>query len=150
MITRPLDLASKLRSEPRCMDSLFYVNAGLIVFFFFWFGSRFILTPGLGVDFRMPEMTGANATARPTECVISVRASGQIFADGLLNLAQLRDWLRVQAKGSKEPSLLIRASGEVRVQELTEIVSAAQSAGFVRIVVGTEEVSTDVVTQRSR
>ncbi len=132
------------------MDSLFYVNAGLIALFFFWFGSRFVLAPGLGVDFRMPEMAGARAAARPTESVISVRASGQIFADGLLNLVQLRDWLRVQAKGLKEPSLLIRASGEVTVQELTEIVSAAQEAGFVRIVVGTEELSTDAATQGSR
>ena len=31
MITRPLDLASKMRPEPRNFDWLFYVNAGLLV-----------------------------------------------------------------------------------------------------------------------
>ena len=30
MITRPLDLASKLRPEPRNFDWLFFVNAGLL------------------------------------------------------------------------------------------------------------------------
>ena len=150
MITRPLDLGSRLRPEPRSMDSLFYVNAAPIVVFFFLFGSRFVLAPGLGVDFQMPEMSGAIAGARTTECVISVRPSGQIFADGLLDLAQLRDWLQVQAKALREPTLLVRASTGVRVQELTEIVSAARAAGFVRVVVGAEDPSGKVEDERRR
>ena len=48
MITRPLDLASKLRPEPRNFDWLFFVNAGLLVLFFVLFGSRFVLAPGEG------------------------------------------------------------------------------------------------------
>lgn len=125
------------------MDSLFYVNAGLIVLFFFLFGSRFVLAPGLGVDFQMPTMAGAMAGVRTTECVISVGPSGQIFADGLLDLRQLRDWLQVQAKKTKEPSLLIRASTGVRVEDLTDIISAARAAGFVRVVIGAEEPTSD-------
>ncbi len=140
MITRPLDLASRLRPEPRSLDYWFYVNAGLIVLFFSLFGSRFVLAPGLGVDFEMPRIAGARAGAVTTERVISVRPAGQIFAaNGLLNIAQLREWLRSEAGKLREPSLLIRASADVPVSELAEIVGAAREAGFVRVVLGAEE-----------
>lgn len=139
MITRPLDLASKLRPPPRNFDGLFLVNGGLLVLFFLMFGSRFVLAPGLGVDFRMPAMAGALAGAAPAEHVISVLPSGQIFADGLLNMAQLRQWLQTEAKKSRQPSLLVRASVGVPVEEMADIVSAAREAGFVHIVLGAEE-----------
>ena len=53
MITRPLDLAAKMRAEPRSFDALFYVNVGVLALFFLVFGSRFVLAPGLGVDFKL-------------------------------------------------------------------------------------------------
>lgn len=139
MLTRPLDLASRLSREPRNFDFLFYVNAGLIVLFFSLAGSRFILAPGLGVDFRIPDMPGAVAGAAPTERVISVLPSGQIFADGLVNLPQLQVWLRAEAKTLRQPSLLVRASAGVPLAEVAEIASAARAAGFVRVVVAAEE-----------
>lgn len=142
MITRPLDLASRLRSEPRSFDYWFFVNAGLLVLFFSLFGSRFVLAPGLGVDFEMPRMEGARAGAVATERVISVRPAGQIFAaNGLLNKAQLREWLRAEAAKLREPSLLVRASADVPVSEVAEIVSAAREAGFMRVVLGAEELA---------
>ncbi len=139
MITRPLDLASRLRPEPRSFDSLFYVNAGLIVFFFSLLGSRFVLAPGLGVDFKMPEMPGAIAGGATTGRVISVLPSGQIFADGLLNMPQLKAWLAAEAKTMKQPSLLVRASADVPFSQLADISSAARQAGFVRVVMAAEE-----------
>lgn len=140
MITRPLDLANRLRPEPRSFDYWFFVNAGLLVLFFSLFGSRFVLAPGLGLDFEMPRIAGARGGATTTERVISVRPAGQIFAaNGLLNHAQLADWLRTEAAKLREPSLLVRASADVPVAELAEIVSAAREAGFVRVVLGAEE-----------
>lgn len=144
MITRPLDLARRMRPAPRSFDGLFFVNVGLLVLFFFLFGSRFVLAPGLGVEFRMPELTGAVAGAAPTERVISVLPSGQVFADGLLNMAQLSEWFRVEAKKLKEPSLLVRASAGVPLSRLAEIVGAAREAGFTRVVVGAEEPAQDL------
>jgi biopolymer transport protein ExbD len=139
MIARPLDLSSKLRPEPRNFDFLFLVNGGLIVLFFTLFGSRFVLAPGLGVDFKMPEMSGALAGAVATDRVISVLPSGQIFADGLLSMDELRDWLKGEARKLKQPSLLVRASADVPVSQLAAIVSAAREAGFVKIILGAEE-----------
>ncbi len=82
------------------------------------FGSRFVLAPGLGVDFRMPELTGARAGAATTQRVISVLPSGQIFADGLLNKPQLRLWLKAEAAKLKQPSLLVRASAGVPLSDV--------------------------------
>jgi len=130
MITRPLDLAAKLRPPPRSFDALFYVNVGVLALFFLMFGSRFVLAPGLGVDFKLPEMPGALASAVTTTSTISVKNSGQILADGLLSMAQLREWLKLEAKKNKHPSLLVRMSAGVPVSVQNEIVSAAREAGF--------------------
>jgi biopolymer transport protein ExbD len=140
MITRPLDLAARLRPEPRPFDAWFYVNAGLTAFFLTLLGSRFVLAPGLGVDFRLPQLAGARAGAAAASCYLSVQASGQIStADGLVELAQLPDWLRGQARRDPHPTLLVRASAGVTVAELTAIKAAAQAAGFESMVLAAEE-----------
>ena len=141
MITRPLDLASKLRPDPRSFDALFYVNVGVLALFFFSFGSRFILAPGLGVDFELPVVKGAISNAVTTTSTISVKNSGQIFADGLLSLPQLREWLNAEAKKNKHPSLLVRMSAGVPVSLQTEIASAAREAGFEAVTLAAEEPS---------
>src|ERR1035441_6645559 len=86
MIARPLDLASRLRPPPHGTGALHYVNVGLLGLFFSVFGSRFVLAPGLGVDFQLPQLSGARADASPTTSyIINVLRSGQIFTeDGLV------------------------------------------------------------------
>lgn len=133
MITRPLDLASRLRPDPRNFDWLFYVNAGLIGLFFAVFGSSFVLAPGMGLDFRLPQAAGATAAAAVPTTVVSVTDSGQIFADGLRTIDQLGEWLRQEAAKTREPVLIVRASREVRVSLLAEIANAAAAAGFKRV-----------------
>ena len=131
MITRPLDLAARLRPEPRNFDGLFLVNAGLLALFFALFGSRFVLAPGLGVDFRLPLVSGANANARPPTHVISVINSGQIFTnDGLRKMSELGVWLKSQAANTEEPLLLVQAGDDVSVAVLADVASAARGAGF--------------------
>ena len=143
MITRPLDLASKLRLEPRNFDFLFFFNVGVIVLFFTLFGSRFVLAPGLGVDFQMVQVpTSALGVARTTT-TISVKRDGQIFAPtGTVTLPQLRDWLRVQAKLFKVPVLLVRADGSVPMEVLAGVCSAAHEAGFAHVQLGAEAIPT--------
>jgi biopolymer transport protein ExbD len=139
MITRPLDLASRLRSEPRRFDGLFFVNGGLLVLFFVLFGSRFVLSPGLGVEFELPRVAGANAGARPTTHVITVVNAGQIFAgDGVRGIDQLPGWLNAQAKTVRTPSLLVEAGAGVPTSMLAEILGMAQQAGFSVIIAAQE------------
>lgn len=132
MVTRPLDLASKLRSPPRNFDALFYVNVGALGLFFALFGSRFVLTPGFGVDFRLPAVAGATANERHATHVISVDGSGQILtSDGVRTMAQLEEWLIAEGKRVKEPVLLVRGDERVETVVVAAIATAAQRAGFV-------------------
>jgi biopolymer transport protein ExbD len=134
MITRPLDLASRLRPEPRNFDALFYVNVGLLVGFFFLFGSRFVLAPGLGVDFRLPTAAGVNANAKRPSHVIDVLATGQIFtSDGARKMEEMDAWFVEQARTTKEPLLLVRGDARVLTSVVAQISSAAKRAGFVDV-----------------
>ena len=131
MITRPLDLASRLRPPPRGLDWLFFVNVGLLALFFSVFGSRFVLAPGLGLNFRLPGAAGPAVSARPASHVISVLDSGQVFTpDGLTSVPALGPWLKVQAGRVESPTLLVRAGAGVPTSVLAEVASAAHGAGF--------------------
>ncbi|OHE78735.1 MAG: hypothetical protein A3G75_00555 [Verrucomicrobia bacterium RIFCSPLOWO2_12_FULL_64_8] len=135
MITRPLDLESRLRPPPRSIDALFLVNGALLVLFFFLFGSRFVLAPGLGVGFELPESSGAMRGAVPATVVISVQQSDMVLVpDAMLNYAQLRDWLKKRAKGEKDLVLLVHADRRrVPSEDVTIIAEMATSAGFARV-----------------
>lgn len=142
MITRPLDLASKLRPEPRSFDALFYVNAGLLVLFFAVFGSRFVLAPGLGLE--LPVVEGSNQRAESTTDFITVSNAGQILAgDGPRDLKQLRGWLQQQVqlrqKQRRAPTLLVTASANVPNATVNEITAIAYATGFTRVILATAE-----------
>jgi biopolymer transport protein ExbD len=131
MITRPLDLASRLRPEPRNFDAWFYVNAAVLAVFFLVFGSRFILAPGLEIGFQLPVAAGARAGAGTATHYITVRNSGEIFGnDGLMNLAQLAAWLQAEAPKTRQPVLLVKASSGVTSAQIAQIYSAAFGAHF--------------------
>jgi biopolymer transport protein ExbD len=144
MIARPLELAARLSPPPRNFDAYFFINGGLLVLFFALFGSRFVLEPGLGVDFQLPAVVGARQGAVGTTCHISVLRSEQIFTDdGLLNLENLPDWLKAQAQKTPHPALLIRASTHVPVADISRIFSMARSAGFGPVILAAEEPASD-------
>ena len=139
MITRPLDLAARLRPPPRSLDPVFYVNAGLIVLFFSLFGSRFVLSPGLGIDFRLPVMPGAVAGGRPTDVVIAVRSADMVMVEGfVLNLPKLKTWLEQRAEGHHDLRLLVQASAELSLEDMTQIEDMAHSAGFAVVQIAAE------------
>lgn len=131
MITRPLDLTAKLRPEPRNLDWLFFVNAGLLGLFFALFGSPFVLAPGLGLNFRLPSVAGADANAKAFTHAISV-VNGELILtdDGQRKLGELKGWLQQKAKGVKSPLLLVRGSAEMQISVLADISDAATAAGF--------------------
>lgn len=140
MISRPLELASRLRPEPRSFDWLFYVNAGLIVLFFFLFGSRFVLAPGLGVNFNLPTLTPGSTSLAPTTHRISVISANLILAgEGAINnMKDLETWLTREAKKTRQPSLLVFIGSNVPISVFTDISRAADRAGF-RVQMATQE-----------
>jgi biopolymer transport protein ExbD len=144
MIARPLDLASRLRPPPQGTGALHYVNVGLLGLFFAVFGSRFVLAPGIGLDFQLPQLPGAQSGAAQATDVISILRSGQIFtSDGLVDLGQLRQWLKSRAGKDPHPTLLIRASSGVTLDELIQIEGAAHDAGF-RVLLAAAEAAAPV------
>lgn len=141
MITRPLDLSSRLRPPPRSFDVVFYVNAGLIVLMFVLFGSRFVLSPGVGVDFRLPTILGEAAlnAAVPTDVVIAVKGADLAFVEGAkVNSEGLRLWLIERAKGREGLRLLIQADASLSTKELTDICEMARKAGFAAVQIAAE------------
>ena len=141
MITRPLDLASRLRPEPRNFDWIFYVNGVALVFFFFLYGSPFVLAPGLSIE-ELPVAAGANANAKPTTHFITVLETGHIYTpDGPLKLDQVDAWLAVQAKTVKAPVLLVRGDAKVPISIISLISGAARRVGFVDVTLASVEAS---------
>lgn len=139
MITRPLDLESRLRPPPRSFDTLFLVNGGLLVMYFLLFGSRFVLAPGLGVDFALPEMKGSAEAAAPTDLVINVPRSNMVLVNtGRLTYEQLRGWLEEHGRHEPGLMLLVRADRNVPSGDLTIIAEMARKAGL-RVHLAVEE-----------
>jgi biopolymer transport protein ExbD len=134
VITRPLDLLSKLRPRPRNYDFLFLVNGGLIALFFTLFGSQFVLSPGLRInntDIRLPTSPSALDGATATRVSISVNANGQIWGDtGLIAPARLQEWMRAQAKRAPGTVLLVIVDKDATAGVLANISEAATAAGF--------------------
>lgn len=134
MITRPLELAERLRLQPRSFDALFFVNVALLVLFFDVFGSRYVLAPGLGVDFRLPAMAGANASAKSPTHVIDVLATRQVLTShGVRKIEELESYFAEQAGDTREPLLLVRGDAAVTNADVATITSAAKRAGFVDV-----------------
>lgn len=139
MITRPLDLSSRLRPPPRSFDFLFYVNAGLIALMFVLFGSRFVLSPGLGVDFKVPTMDAALPGAVPTDVVIAVKGADLAFVEGAkVDSAGLRHWLIERANGHPGLRLLVQADASLSTKDLTDIYEMARTAGFAAVQIAAE------------
>jgi biopolymer transport protein ExbD len=139
MITRPLNLSTRLRPPPRSFEFLFFVNAGLIALFFVLFGSRFVLSPGLGVDFNVPELPGALTGAVATDVVIAVKGADLAFVEGAkVNFAGLSQYLVERAKGRQKLRLLVQADATLTTRELTEIYDMARAAGFAAVQIAAE------------
>jgi biopolymer transport protein ExbD len=143
MITRPLNLSTRLRPPPRSFEFLFFVNAGLIALFFVLFGSRFVLSPGLGVDFSVPELPGSLAGAVATDVVVAVKGADLAFVEGAkVNFAGLRRYLAERADGREKLRLLVQADAALTTRELTEIYDMARAAGFAAVQIAAEPAPT--------
>lgn len=139
MIARPLELSSKMRAMPRNFDVFYYVSAGLIALLFVMFGSRFVLSPGLGVDFRVPSSSAALNGAMPTDVVIAVKGPDLAFVEGAkVNAAGLRSWLVNRAQGHAGLRLLVQADASLSTNDLTGIYEMARAAGFAAVQIAAE------------
>ena len=134
MITRPLDVSTRLRPPPRNFDCLFWVNGALIALFFSFFGSRFVLSPGIGMgkaEGMLPVVPNAVSGAVATQLQLEVAEGGKLCIDtGFISFEALRDWLAEQAKRTPGAILLIKYNVSNPLDLLMRIVGAAGEVGL--------------------
>jgi biopolymer transport protein ExbD len=134
VITRPLDVSTRLRPPPRSFDYLYWVNVVVIALFFTYFGSRFVLSPGIAMgkgERLLPVFSSAVAGAVPTQLTVQIAQGGQLYVDtGFVTFEKLRGWLAAQARQTPGATLLILAHPSNSVDLLNKITDAANSVGI--------------------
>ncbi len=133
MITRPLELQSRLSPPPRDLDFFAWVNVGVIVLFFSLMGSRFVLAQGLLVgdgNFALPQSAGQQFVTTAS-VVVSYRQDDVILFEGaIVKLPELRSKLEAYAKQHPGEVLLLLADKHVSAQAVTDLSVMARAAGF--------------------
>jgi biopolymer transport protein ExbD len=141
MITRPLDLESKLSAPPRDLDVLFWVNAGVVLLFFSILGSRFVLAPGLSMQVGSELVLPGSHTASQgaASIVVSYRRDNMVlFEGGIYELRDLRPRLEQYAKEHPGSVMLVRYDKAVSMQGFVDLCDLAQAAGFAHVQLATE------------
>ena len=148
MITRPLDLVSRLSPPPRDLDFVAWVNVGVVVLFFSLLGSRFVLAPGKLVD-----VGGAGALVLPqvdaggmiegssaASVVVSYRRDNVIlFEGGMYSLADLRKHVEGYAKQHPGAVMLVHFDRQVSVQAFLDLCDMAREVGFANVLLASEK-----------
>jgi biopolymer transport protein ExbD len=141
MITRPLELQSRLSPPPRDLDVFFWVNVAAICLFFALLGSKFVLAPGLpvgvGAGLELPQTKGAVPGA--ADVVVSYRRDNMIlFEGGIYELANFRAVLERYAKAHPGATMIVRADRQVSMQGFLDLCDLARTAGFAAVHVAAE------------
>ncbi len=151
MITRPLELESRLSPPPRDLDFVAWVNAAVIVLFFSLLGSRFVLAPGLPVGVSdqggglelprggvTPQSTGAASV------VVSYRRENVIlFEGGMYSLVDLRKQMADYVRKHPRAVMLVRADRQVSLQDALDLIAMARSVGFANVLLAAEPPAKD-------
>ena len=149
MITRPLELQSRLSAPPRDLNFFAWVSVGVIALFFGLLGSRFVLPPGTVIDtgsgaenaFILPQGGSIPDGVGPaTSVVVSYRRDNVIlFEGGMYTLIELRKHMEAYAKEHPKAVMLVRADRQVSVQAFLDLCEMAKQVGFARVVMAAEQ-----------
>lgn len=151
MITRPLDLESRLSPPPRDLNAVAWVNVGLVVLFFSLLGSRFVLAPGVLVGVgesgvvELPMVNASSITAVATSVVVTYRRDNVIlFQGGMYTLTELRKHMEVYAKKHPGSVMQLNVDKQVSTQAWADLGEMARSVGFANVIlVAAEPISSD-------
>lgn len=150
MITRPLDLESRMSPPPRDFNAVAWVNVGLIVLFFTLLGSRFVLATGVLVGvgeagaIELPSVNPASASTAATSVVVSYRRDNVIlFEGGMYSLAELRKHMEAYTRNNPGSVMLVRADKQVSNQALADLFAMAGAVGFKNVLLAAEPTVTE-------
>ena len=146
MITRPLDLESRMSPPPRDFNAVAWVNVGLIVLFFSLLGSRFVLATGVLVGvgdetgaIELPSANPASVSTTATSVVVSYRRDNVIlFEGGMYSLAELRKHMEAYTRNNPGSVMLVRADKQVSNQALADLFAMAGAVGFKNVLLAAE------------
>ena len=145
MITRPLELESRLSVPPRELDFVAWVNAGVIALFFGLLGSRFVLAPGLPIgvgeqgSIDLPSVGPSSEDTREASVVVSYRRDNVIlFEGGMYSLPDLRKHMEGYAKKHPGAVMLVRADRQVSMQAFLDLCDMARAVGFANVLIAAE------------
>jgi biopolymer transport protein ExbD len=138
MVTRPLDLLTRLRRPASSSDWLYFVNVGLIGLFFVLFYSKHVIAPGVLVQnsasqrsLRLPSIPQAVELGGQVGFVVRVTTKNLIYTeDGKYTFAEFQTWLRNRAEINRNQRLLVIADDSVSLNDFSAIFDAATEAGY--------------------
>lgn len=140
MITRPLELESRLSAPPRDLDFFAWVNVGVIVLFFSLLGSPFVLAPGPLVDvsgqstIELPQVGKMEEGTRGPSVVVSYRRDNVIlFEGGMYTLSELKKHMEGYAKKHPGAVMLVLADRQVSIQDFLKLCDTARALGFASV-----------------
>jgi biopolymer transport protein ExbD len=135
MITRPLELQSRLKPPSKLLNPLPFFDVLLIAFFFSLLSSHFVLSPGLTIN--LP--TGGSGPGLPASAVLTVHTDEMLLFEGrILNMNGLGEALREHVKAPGEANLLIRFDRNVSIQTLLAVAEVARAEGVARVQLAAE------------
>jgi biopolymer transport protein ExbD len=146
MITRPLELESKLSAPPRDLDVLFWVNVGVVALFFSLLGSRFVLATGLSVQVgsELVVAQSSSTTQSATSVVVSYRRDNMvIFEGGIFEVGELKPRLEQYVKEHPGSVMLVRCDQAVSMQGFFKLCDLAKAAGFTNVLWAAEPQAAD-------
>lgn len=147
MITRPLELQSRLSPPPRDLDFFAWVSVGVIVLFFSLLGSRFVLSTGEPIDTDgppggvvLPQGGTVTENVGAASVVVSYRRDDVIlFEGGMYTLLELRKHMEAYAKEHPKAVMLVRADRQVSMQAFLELCEMARQVGFANVIAAAEQ-----------
>lgn len=151
MITRPLELESRLSKPPRDFDVVCWVNVGAIALMFGLLGSRFVLAPGLAVavdgqpaGIELPEVSVGSQGSGAASVVVSYRRDNVLlFEGGMYSLPELRKQMGGYVRTHPGAVLLVRADRQVSMQAFLDLCDMARKEGFASVLVAAEPQAKD-------
>lgn len=135
MITRPLDLQSRLTPPSQRLNVLPLFDVLLIAFFFSLLSSKYVLSPGLTLN--LPQ--GGSGPGLPASAVLTVRSDQMLLFEGrIVNMSGLAPALREYVKKRGETNLLVYFDQDVSVQTLFSVAEVAREQGVARVQLAAE------------
>jgi biopolymer transport protein ExbD len=139
MITRPLDLQSRLRPPSKRLNPLPLFDVLLIAFFFSLLSSKFVLSSGLAIN--LPQ--GGSGPGLPASAVLTVRTDEMLLFEGqILSMSGLAPALATHVKqqrsGGADANLLIYLDRNVSVQTFFAVAEVAREQGVTRVQLAAE------------